>query len=43
MAELQREYQILLELHRADPDDEHTWRLLAQTEAQLFAAWARNG
>jgi hypothetical protein len=39
IASIQTDYQILLEKHRLDPDDEETWRLFCQTREQLEIAW----
>jgi hypothetical protein len=36
--EILREYQILLEKHRQDPDCEETWRMLLQARREMRLA-----
>jgi hypothetical protein len=33
------DYQLLLEHHRLDPDDEHTWELLCRAREAMEVAW----
>ena len=39
MAALSREFQLLLEHHRARPDCEETWQLFRRARGELERAW----
>lgn len=39
ITEAHREYQILLELHRADPDDDYIWEQYVAARRHLNKLW----
>jgi hypothetical protein len=43
LAAITREFQILLEKHRLDPDDEAVWSMLCQARREMEFAWVCEG